>query len=95
MLSGEETNTKFIVLGLTQSGLEPMIYCTRGKHANHYSTDVVIYIIDTNIIYIVDIYIIYIVDTNIIYIVDINIIYIVDINILTYKYNINLCQNVI
>ena len=25
-------------LGLTRSGLEPIIYCTRGKHADHYTT---------------------------------------------------------
>ena len=40
MLSGEATNTNFIVFGLTQPGLEATIYCTRGEHANHYSTDV-------------------------------------------------------
>jgi hypothetical protein len=44
MLSGEATNTNFIVFGLTQLGLEPMIYCTRGEHANHYATNVVTYI---------------------------------------------------
>ena len=27
----------FIVFGLTQSGLELMIYNTRGEHANHYT----------------------------------------------------------
>jgi hypothetical protein len=37
MLSGEATNTNFIVFGLTQSGLEPTIYRTWGKHANHYA----------------------------------------------------------
>ena len=36
VLSGEATNTNFIVIGLTRSGLEPMIYHTRGEHANHY-----------------------------------------------------------
>ena len=41
MLSREATNTKFIVLGLTRSGLEPMIYHTRVGHANHYITDAV------------------------------------------------------
>ena len=55
----------------------------------------IIYIVDINIIYIVDINIIYIVDINIIYIIDINIIYLVDTNNITYKYNINLCQNFI
>ena len=34
--SGEATNTNFTVFGLTQPGLEPMIYRTRGVHANHY-----------------------------------------------------------
>ena len=32
------TNTKFIVVGLTQPELEPRIYRTRGEHANHYTT---------------------------------------------------------
>jgi hypothetical protein len=41
MLSREATNTNFIVFGLTRSGLEAMIYCTQGKHANHYITDAV------------------------------------------------------
>ena len=39
MLSGEATNTNFIVFGLTQSGHEPMIYQTRGVHYNHYTTN--------------------------------------------------------
>ena len=29
----------FLVFGLTRSGLEPKIYHTRGKHANHYTSD--------------------------------------------------------
>ena len=41
MLSGKATNTYLIVFGLTQPGLEPMIYHTRGEHANHYTTDAV------------------------------------------------------
>ena len=41
MLSREAINTKFIVFGLTRWGLEPMIYRTRGEHANHYTTDAV------------------------------------------------------
>jgi hypothetical protein len=41
MLSGEATNTNFIVFGLTQPGLEPTIYHTRGEHANHYTTDAI------------------------------------------------------
>jgi hypothetical protein len=40
MLSREATNIN-LVFGLTRSGLEPMIYCTRGEHANHYTTGVV------------------------------------------------------
>ena len=43
MLTREETNTNFIVFGLTQSGLEPTIYRTRFEHANHYTTDAVNY----------------------------------------------------
>jgi enhancing lycopene biosynthesis protein 2 len=27
--------------GLTRLGPEPTIYCTRGEHANHYTTDVI------------------------------------------------------
>jgi hypothetical protein len=38
MLRGEATNTNFIVFGLTRSRLEPTIYHTSGKHANHYTT---------------------------------------------------------
>jgi hypothetical protein len=34
VLSGQATNTNFIVFGLTRSGLEPTIYHTRGEHAN-------------------------------------------------------------
>ena len=37
MLSGEATNTNFIVFGLTRPGLEPMIYRTREEHAYHYA----------------------------------------------------------
>jgi hypothetical protein len=39
MLSGEATNTNFIVFGLTRPELEPTIYHTQGEHANHYATD--------------------------------------------------------
>jgi hypothetical protein len=39
MLSKETTNTNFIVLGLTRSGIESTIYHTRDEHANHYITD--------------------------------------------------------
>jgi hypothetical protein len=38
----EAANTSFIVFGLTRSGLEPTIYCTRGEHANNYTTDAVL-----------------------------------------------------
>jgi hypothetical protein len=31
----------YIVFGMTRPGLEPTIYRTRGKHSNHYATDVV------------------------------------------------------
>ena len=41
MLNGEATHTNFIFFGLTQSGVEPMIYHTRGEHANHCTTDAV------------------------------------------------------
>jgi len=34
--SGEAANTNLIVFCLTQSGLEPTIYYTGGKHANYY-----------------------------------------------------------
>jgi hypothetical protein len=41
MLTGEATNTNFIVFGLTRPVLDPTIYHTRGEDANHYTTDVV------------------------------------------------------
>jgi hypothetical protein len=41
LLSGEATNTNFIVFDLTQPGLEPIIYSTLGEHANYYITDAV------------------------------------------------------
>ena len=41
MFSREATNINFLVFGLNRPGLEPTIYLTRGKHANHYATDVV------------------------------------------------------
>ena len=41
MLSGEATNTNFIVFGLTRPGLEPTIYCIRGEHDDYYATDAV------------------------------------------------------
>jgi hypothetical protein len=39
VLSGEATNTNFIVFGLTRPGLEPTIYRILGQHADHYTTD--------------------------------------------------------
>jgi hypothetical protein len=41
MLSGEAATTNYIFFGLTRSGLEPTIYRTRGKHANHCTTGAV------------------------------------------------------
>jgi hypothetical protein len=41
MLSREAKNTNFIVFGLIQPGCKPTIYCIRGEHANHYTTDAV------------------------------------------------------
>ena len=41
MLSGEATNTNFIVFGLTRPGLKLTIYRTRDEHVNYYATDVV------------------------------------------------------
>jgi hypothetical protein len=41
MISGDATNTNFIVFGLTRLGVKPKIYRTRGKHANHYTTDLI------------------------------------------------------
>ena len=43
MLSGEATNTNFIVFALAWPGLEITICRTRGKYANYYTTDVVFY----------------------------------------------------
>jgi hypothetical protein len=37
----EAASTYFVVFGLTRLVLEPMIYHTRGEHANHYTTDAV------------------------------------------------------
>jgi hypothetical protein len=43
VLSGEATNTIFLVFGLIGSGLERTIYRTRGEQpANHYATDAVV-----------------------------------------------------
>ena len=40
---GEAANTNCMVFGWTRPGLEPTIYRTRGKHANHYATDAVLW----------------------------------------------------
>jgi hypothetical protein len=48
VLSGEATNTNFIVFGLTRSGIDPMIYHTRGEHANHYTNDEVRIFLERN-----------------------------------------------
>ena len=45
VLSGEAANANFIIFGLTQPGLKLTIYHTQGKHANHYTTNVVMIVI--------------------------------------------------
>jgi len=53
MLGGEATNTNFIVFfGLVRPGLKLAIYCTRGKHAKHYTTDTVYIFVDGGKLYI-------------------------------------------
>ena len=47
MLIGEARNTNFIDFGLTQQDLKPTIYHIQGKHANHYTTHVVLNIQQT------------------------------------------------
>ena len=44
--ANQSANTNFIVFGLTHPGFEPTIYRTRGEHANHYTTNVVLFIMD-------------------------------------------------
>jgi hypothetical protein len=39
VLSGEATNTNFIVFDMTRPRLGPTVYRTRGEQANHYATD--------------------------------------------------------
>jgi hypothetical protein len=41
VLSGEATNTNFIVFGFTRPVLKLTINHTRGEQANHYATDAV------------------------------------------------------
>ena len=40
-LSEETANINFIVFDLTQPRFKPVIYCTRGKHTDHYINDVI------------------------------------------------------
>jgi hypothetical protein len=42
LFSSIMSRTTCTVFGLIRSGLEPTIYRTRGEHAHHYTTDVVI-----------------------------------------------------
>jgi hypothetical protein len=41
VLSGEATNTNFIIFGLTRPGIEPTIYRIRDEHANDYTINAV------------------------------------------------------
>ena len=41
VLSGEATNTNFMIFGLTRPGIEPTIYHIRDEHANHYTTNAI------------------------------------------------------
>ena len=41
-VEAEKQQIPILVFGLSWSGLEPMIYCTRGEHANHYTIDAVL-----------------------------------------------------
>jgi len=41
VLSGEATNTNFIVFGFTRSEIKPTIYRTWGEHASRYTIDAV------------------------------------------------------
>jgi hypothetical protein len=55
VLSGEATNTNFIVFGLTRSGLELTIYRTRDEHTNYYTIDVV----EVDLVFVIVLYIYY------------------------------------
>ena len=44
LLNREAANTNYIVFGMTQPGLKPMIYHTRGEHVNHYIISVVVWV---------------------------------------------------
>jgi hypothetical protein len=48
VLSGEATNTNFIVFGLTRSWLEPTIYHIRDEYASQYTTDAFHYLGDVS-----------------------------------------------
>jgi hypothetical protein len=48
VLSGEATNTNFIIFDLTQSGLEHKIYRTQEEQANHYTTEIIFGCLMTN-----------------------------------------------
>ena len=41
MLSGEATDTDFIVFGLIKPELQPTTYNTRGEHDNHFTTETI------------------------------------------------------
>jgi hypothetical protein len=41
VLSGETTNTNFIVFGLTRPGPKPTIYHTQGEQINNHATNAV------------------------------------------------------
>jgi hypothetical protein len=45
VLNIKASNTNFIVFGLTRSELKPTIYHTQGEHANHYTIDVVVLLV--------------------------------------------------
>jgi len=36
---GEAANTNFVAFGFTQDEIEPTIFRTRSKHADHYTTN--------------------------------------------------------
>ena len=43
-LPKKQHNTNFLFFDVTRPRLEPTIYCSRNEYANHYTTDVVLYI---------------------------------------------------
>jgi hypothetical protein len=46
--SGKASHLNLIVFRLTRSGTEPTIYRIRGEHTNHYTTDAVSVIVQSN-----------------------------------------------